>query len=118
MTLTAAPRNASRTLFLLVAATAALLALEAQAQSAAPATPVAPTAAPASVAVAAAPKYAAPDIERAFAYIDSNKDGKLSREEASGFRGVARHFDEADINKDSTLSREEFHSALNGERSR
>jgi hypothetical protein len=66
---------------------------------------------------AAAPKYATKDIERAFAFIDSNKDGKLSREEASGFRGVARHFDEADINKDSTLSREEFHSALSGERS-
>jgi hypothetical protein len=118
MTLTAAPRGASRTLFLLVVATAALLALGAQAQSAAPASPVTPPAASAPVVVAAAPKYAAKDIERAFAFIDSNKDGKLSREEASGFRGVAKYFDEADANKDSTLSREEFHSALNGERSR
>lgn len=95
--------------FLLAAA--AVLATAAHAQPA-------PQATDGATVTAAAPRYATKDIERAFAFIDSNKDGKLSREEASGFRGVARHFDEADINKDSTLSREEFHSALNGERSR
>jgi hypothetical protein len=98
--------------FLSALAAVAMLATAAHAQAASP------QAAGDAIVTAAAPKYATKDIERAFAFIDSNKDGKLSREEASGFRGVARHFDEADINKDSTLSREEFHSALNGERSR
>lgn len=49
----------------------------------------------------------------AFTYIDANKDGKLSRAEAAGFRGVAKYFDEADVNKDGFLSREEFENAMN-----
>ena len=101
--------------FLSALAAVAMLATAVHAQ---PAPQAPPATADDAIVTAAAPKYAAKDIERAFAYIDSNRDGKLSREEASGFRGVARHFDEADINKDSTLSREEFHSALNGERGR
>ena len=48
-----------------------------------------------------------------FDYMDRDKDGFISREEASGFRGVARHFDEADLNKDGRLSREEFEKAMN-----
>ena len=61
----------------------------------------------------AAPRYSARDIERAFGFIDANKDGKISREEASGFRNVAKYFDAADVNKDDALSLEEFGSALN-----
>jgi len=99
-----------------LAAAAALLVTAAHAQPA-PQAPVRQASDNVTV-TAAGPKYAPKDIERAFAFIDSNKDGKLSREEASGFRGVARHFDEADINKDSVLSREEFESALSGEKSR
>lgn len=99
---------------LTLTAAAALLALSAQAQTAepaaAPAATVPQTAAPAPTS---APKYAAKDIERAFGYIDANKDNQISREEAAGFRGVARHFDEADTNKDGMLSREEFENALN-----
>ncbi len=45
--------------------------------------------------------------------MDSNHDGKVSREEASGFRGVAKHFDEADTNHDNALSRGEFDKAMN-----
>ena len=59
------------------------------------------------------PKYSAADIERAFNFIDANKDGKLSRQEAAGFRNVAKHFDAADTNKDGTLSLTEFGNALN-----
>jgi len=77
-------------------------------------TPATAAPAPATTVAQAAPKYSTKDIEQAFSFIDSNKDGKLSREEASGFRGVARHFDEADLNKDSILSREEFENALSG----
>jgi hypothetical protein len=72
-----------------------------------------------SVAAAPAePKYTVTQIAQAFAYIDGNKDGKLSREEAAGFRGVARHFDEADTNRDGALSREEFENALSGDKNR
>ncbi len=59
------------------------------------------------------PRYGAKDIERAFGFIDANKDNAISREEASGFRNVAKHFDAADINKDGALSVEEFGDALN-----
>ncbi len=93
---------------LTLTAAAALLALSAQAQTAEPAAPQAAAPAPAST-----PKYAAKDIERAFNYIDANKDNQISREEAAGFPGVAKHFDEADTNKDGMLSREEFENALN-----
>jgi hypothetical protein len=117
MTLTDAQRHTARTLLALTAAS--LLTLGAQAQTATPAAPAASQAdtAPAPAA-ASAPKYSATDIERAFNFMDANKDGKISREEAAGFRGVARHFDEADTNKDGFLSREEFESALNGSKSR
>ena len=62
---------------------------------------------------AAAPRYAASDLERAFNFMDANHDGKISREEASGFSGVAKHFDEADTNHDHFLSRKEFDTAMN-----
>lgn len=74
----------------------------APAASAAPPTPV-----------NTAPRYSAKDIMRAFGFIDANKDGKISRQEASGFRNVAKYFDAADTNKDGALSLEEFGSALN-----
>ncbi len=49
----------------------------------------------------------------AFNFMDSNHDGKVSREEASGFSGVAKHFDQADTDHDNFLSREEFDKAMN-----
>ena len=75
------------------------------------------SAAPAA-AEPAEPRYTAAQIAQAFSFIDGNKDGKLSREEAAGFRGVARHFDEADLNKDGVLSRREFESALSSDKNR
>lgn len=74
----------------------------------------APAAAPpAPPAAAQGPAYTASNIALAFTYIDANRDGKISREEAAGFRGVAKYFDEADVNKDGFLSREEFENAMN-----
>ena len=67
-----------------------------------------------SPAAPAAPKYAAQDIDRVFGFIDANRDGKISRAEAAGFRNIAKHFDAADTNHDDLLSREEFENALNG----
>lgn len=69
--------------------------------------------APAPSTASDTPRYSARDIERAFGFIDANKDGKISREEASGFRNVAKYFDAADSNKDDVLSLEEFGNALN-----
>lgn len=89
-----------------------LLAAGAQAQTPVPAPAQAATAAPAE------PKYTVAQIAQAFGFIDGNRDGKLSREEAAGFRGVARHFDEADTNKDGALSRAEFENALSGSTAR
>ncbi|MEC5214045.1 hypothetical protein RCH06_002606 [Polaromonas sp. CG_9.5] len=62
---------------------------------------------------APAPRYTASNLERAFNFMDANHDGQISREEAAGFRGVARHFDQADTNHDGFLSREEFGTAMN-----
>ena len=73
----------------------------------------APDAPVAASSAKAAPRYSAKDVERAFGFIDANKDNKISREEASGFRNVAKYFDAADSNKDGALSLDEFGSALN-----
>ena len=91
-----------------LAAAAVLVATDVQAQA------VVDTASPQTIKAASpAPRYSAQDIERAFGFIDSNQNSSISREEASGFRNVAKHFDAADTNKDGVLSLEEFSSALN-----
>jgi hypothetical protein len=87
-----------------------LLAPGLQAQPVSPATQEA-VSAPA-LATTARPRYSSGDMDMAFGFMDSNKDGKVSREEAAAFRNVAKHFDAADTNKDQKLSREEFESAL------
>ena len=84
---------------------------EAAASSAAPAASSALEAAvPAAPVV---PKYSASDIKTIFSYLDRNKDSKISREEAAGFKGVARNFDRADTNQDAALSFDEFSFAMN-----
>jgi hypothetical protein len=102
---------------LTVSAGAALFAMRAQAQTvAAPAAAASQTQAePAATAASATPaaKYSAKDLERAFSFMDGNKDGKVSRDEASSFRNVAKHFDEADTDKDQMLSPAEFENAMN-----
>ena len=95
-----------------VSAAAALWALGAQAQGTD--SPTAATSGAAAAEVSApAPRYAASDLERAFGFMDGNRDGKVSRQEASGFRGVAKNFDRADTNQDGYLSRQEFDTAMN-----
>ena len=88
---------------------AMMLALNAHAQN-----PQAPTSdVPAAEVPVSAPRYSASQLEQAFSFMDRNRDGKVSREEASGFRGVAKNFDRADTNHDNALSREEFDRAMN-----
>ncbi len=59
------------------------------------------------------PRYSATDIERVFNFMDADKNGQLSRQEAAGFRNVAKYFDAADTNQDGVLSLLEFSNALN-----
>lgn len=93
-------------------AVAATLSLSAHAQS--PQQP-GPSDAPdaAASALPSAPRYSASQLKQAFNYMDANHDGKISREEAAGFRGVAKNFDRADTNHDNFLSRDEFDAAMN-----
>lgn len=98
---------AALTRTLTLSAAAALLAMgSAHAQTPTPPAPVAPAEAP-------APRYTAGKLELAFNYMDGDRDGKISRAEAAGFRGVAKHFDEADTDRDNFLSRAEFEAAMN-----
>ncbi len=96
----------------------AVLLFGASAQAQTPPTAAASAQGAATAAASAEPKYTVAQIAQAFSFIDGNKDSKISREEAAGFRGVARHFDEADANKDGVLSRQEFESALSSEKNR
>ena len=61
----------------------------------------------------ATPKAAAPgqDADAAFTRADTNKDGKLSRQEAARLPAVEQRFDLIDTNKDQLVSREEFEAA-------
>jgi hypothetical protein len=60
--------------------------------------------------VAAAQKAPPQDTspQALFARIDTNSDGKVSRDEAARMPGVATRWEELDKNKDGWLSREEF----------
>ena len=95
-----------------MSAAALLLALSVQAQDAG-SSAAATSGASAAQVPAPALRYAASDLERAFGFMDGNRDGQVSRQEASGFRGVAKNFDRADTNQDGFLSREEFDTAMN-----
>ena len=100
---------------LTLTAAAALIATAAHAQAANTATPPPAPVAPASAASAATtPKYSAQDVDRVFNYLDTNRDGKISRQEAAAFKNIASHFDGADANKDNVLTHAEFDNAVNG----
>jgi Ca2+-binding EF-hand superfamily protein len=60
--------------------------------------------------VAAAQKAPQQDTspQALFARIDTNSDGKVSKDEAARMPGVATRWEELDKNKDGALSREEF----------
>jgi len=62
----------------------------------------------------AAPKAAPADQDSAAAFTraDANKDGKLSRQEATRLPAVEQRFDQIDTNKDQFVSREEFEAAI------
>lgn len=55
---------------------------------------------------------ASKSFEGAFMRADSNKDGKLSREEAMRLPAVAERFDEMDVDHDQFLSPAEFNKGV------
>ncbi len=58
-------------------------------------------------------KAATPNaIEAAFERADTNKDGKLSPQEAAQMPAVAQRFKELDTDKDGALSRAEFEKGV------
>ena len=57
----------------------------------------------------ATPPQGAPvDVGAIFDKLDTNHDGKLTREEAQAHPTVAAHFDDADTNHDGVVTKEEF----------
>ena len=51
-------------------------------------------------------------VEKAFARLDTDNDGKISREEASKGPRLARHFDAIDADKDGFVTRAELKAFL------
>lgn len=52
---------------------------------------------------------AAPAASAAFSQIDTDRDGMISKQEASSFSAVEIIFDDADANRDGALDSEEFY---------
>ena len=50
--------------------------------------------------------------DAAFNRADTNRDGRLDREEAEHFPALSQRFDLIDTNRDSFISREEFNQAV------
>lgn len=63
-------------------------------------------------------EFSAANIALAFEYLDRDKNGSISRDEAAGIRGVARNFDRADLDRNNVLSRQEFTGAMNRSKAR
>jgi len=51
-------------------------------------------------------------VEKAFARLDTDNDGKISREEAARGRRIAKHFDRIDADKDGFITRAELKAFL------
>ncbi|MCY7370705.1 MAG: hypothetical protein LH479_07510 [Polaromonas sp.] len=110
------PPGAFRPAFVIAAS---LLALPVFAQRPAP-EPAAASALPPepSRETARSIEFSSANIAAAFGFLDRDKDGRISRDEAAGIRGVARNFDRADLNHDGSLSRDEFEHAMKQSKTR
>ena len=64
--------------------------------------------------MAAGASAASPDGAPRFDKLDSNADGRLSREEAAAHSAIAQRFAQLDVNKDGFLSRDELASKRRG----
>lgn len=100
----------------LIAALAMGAAATARAQNS-PSSPASPTS-PSAQMVPSATNSAIPpnrvtrnDLEAAFNRADTNRDGKLDRQEAEHFPALAQRFELIDTDRDTFISRGEFSSA-------
>jgi hypothetical protein len=107
---------------ILVAALAAGAAGAARAQTAPP-SPASPNSPPSQMAPSgsAGTQGAVPqnrttskDVEAAFGRADTNKDGKLDRQEAEHLPAVAQRFEQIDTNHDTFISLAELTKAATG----
>ena len=57
-------------------------------------------------------RWTAAQIQDAFRKADQDRDGKISRQEATIWTGLSRQFDLVDTNKDGSISSAEFDEAL------
>ncbi len=71
-----------------------------------------PSAAPAAPAAPKAAATSSKDMEASFVRADTNKDGKLSREEAEQLPALAQRFEQIDTDGDKFISRAEFDKAM------
>ncbi|UUZ72373.1 EF-hand domain-containing protein [Polaromonas sp. P1(28)-8] len=100
----------------LIAALAMGAAAAARAQNSPP-SPARPGSPPAQMAPSATTGTIPPnrvtrnDLEAAFNRADTNRDGKLDRQEAEHFPAVAQRFELIDTDHDTFISRGEFSSA-------
>lgn len=60
----------------------------------------------------AKPAMSAKDLMAAFTKSDTNKDGKLSKEEAAGVPGLVERFEAIDTDGDKFISKAEFEKAI------
>ena len=100
---------------LLFAALAMAAATAAQAQTAAD-VPAKPNSSSVQIAASTAGtippnKASSKDLEAAFKRADTNRDGKLSRQETEHFPALAHRFEQVDTDQNGVLSRDEFNQA-------
>ena len=88
--------------------------LPSKAQTARSSAPSVTSSSPAAAATAAIPpnRWTAEQLREAFSNADLNRDGQLSRQEASAVGGLSRRFDQIDTGKDGSISSAEFDEAL------
>ena len=118
LTLNAAPRCSRAAMLAMSAIAALVLAMPVAAQQPEAAEKPTPRASPPDLPPEPSPEaarkieFTAANIALAFSLLDRDRDGRISREEAAGIRGVERNFERADTNQDNSLSRAEFEQAM------
>jgi hypothetical protein len=89
----------------------AATAAQAQTSAASPTNPNRPRLQMASSDTIPPNKATSKDLEAAFKRADTDRDGKLNRQEIEHFPALAHRFEQIDTDHDSVISRDEFNQA-------